>query len=732
MGDGEPFAALWIIVAILWNLGALGRPRLKLRFTWGDAAVAAYFGWWLLAAIHGADQGALRPSINMLWDGAATLIGFFMLRQLAPVGHEARVIVAAMIAAGVVLAAISFHQYFTTLPADRARFNENPQEALREAGMGEVTPGSPEYELYRSRLETTEALATFSLTNSLAAFLAPWLIMTLGIAATVRPGEAEQSRIWLATGLCGLAIAGALALTRSRSAWIAAGVGACIVWLTLWRSRSNTPASRPSDRPAAPRGVSNLGRRRRLWPIVGGTAAVCAAAVVALAIWRPSVLEPAVRSFRFRLEYWQSTMAMINDHLWLGCGPGNFGDYYLQYKLPVAAEEIKDPHNFAFEIAANAGVPALVAFAVIMGVLWRRVRRRAPLADSPSGIQLAGTAPANRWIFAGAAVGVPLAIVMNLVLWFNPRWEEMIVGLAIGAGVIALLLPWIRGGRLPPKLMATGVAVLLVALLAVGGISFAGVAGTLWLLLALALNATDPPAAVTSLPWIASLSLFVGGVALAVVQHQTGYHPVMKYKAAFGIAAEAADIKSSTAEQSGRAIDVFEQRLREAGEADPWSVEPWQRLALQRLNGWMSAPAAARSRQTLDDFDHVMTEHVLPFAPLSPAAWHDAGEGWLEAYRESPSEHVWAQRGLRYLQRAAMLYPNSALLKVKLANAYVAAGDEKSAQATAAVALRLDNIMPHVDRKLTADWRKLAKQIATGEKPLGPPLPPATRPAPSK
>jgi hypothetical protein len=234
------------------------------------------------------------------------------------------------------------------------------------------------------------------------------------------------------------------------------------------------------------------------------------------------------------------------------------------------------------------------------------------------------------------------------------------------------------------------------------------------------------------LPWSASLSLFVVAVVLAVVQHQTGYHPVMKFKAAFGAVEDVAEVKSSSSEESRRAIDLFEQRLREAGEADPWSVEAWQRLALERLNDWMSAPAAARAGQTLDDFDRLMTDHVLPFAPLSPAAWHDAGEGWLEAFRKSPSEHAWAERGLRYLLRAGTLYPNSALLKVKLANAYVAVGDEKSAQATAAAALRLDDIMPHVDRKLTADWRKLAKRIASGEKPLGPPLPPATRPAPSK
>jgi len=729
MGDGAPFAALWIIVAVIWTLGALGRPRLKLRFTWADAAVAAYSAWWLLAAGHGADTGALRPSFNMLWEGVATLIGFFMLRQLAPIGREARAIVTAMIAAGVVLASMSFYQYFVTLPADRLRFDANPQEALREAGMGDITVGSPEYELYRSRLETTAALATFSLTNSLAAFLAPWLIIALGIATTVKSRAPDRHRVWLATAFCAIPVAGALALTRSRSAWIAVGIGAMMVWLMIWPGRDRSSRSQLSNRVADPRTDRTPNRHRRLWPIIGGVGALGCVAVVALAIWQPSFLEPAVRSFQFRLEYWQSTIAMIKDRPWLGCGPGNFGDYYLQYKLPTAAEEIKDPHNFAFEIAATAGIPALIAFAVVVGVLWRRVQRAAETDASLPVNESGGRSPATRWIFAGAAAAIPLANVLNLDLWFSPRQMELTAGLAIGAAAMALLLPWIRDGRLPPKLMAVGIVVLLVALLAVGGISFAGVAGTLWLLLALALNATYSSAAIRTLPWSASLSLFVVFMSLAVIQHQTGYQPVMKYKSAWGAVAEAADIKLSSAEESRRAIDVLERRLKEAGEADPWSVDPWKLLALRRLQDWIAAPAGARNRQMLDDFDRIMTDHVLPFAPLSAAAWHDAGEGWLEAFRQAPSEHAWVERGLRYLSRAAMLYPTSALLKVKLANAYLAAGDEKTARTTAAKALRLDDIMPHEDRKLPADFRTLAQQIASGERPQGPPLPPATRPS---
>ena len=691
IGDGEPFAALWIILAIMWTLGALGRRRLRLRFTWTDAAVAAFFAWWVLAASHGAESGAPRPSFNMLWDGMAALIAFLLLRQLAPVGREARAIVVVMIALGVVLSAISFHQYFFTLPADRARLKENPQETLREAGVGPIAPGSPEFELYRSRLETTEALATFSLTNSLAAFLAPWLIVTFGIAVAARQDVTNRRRTWLATALCGLPIAAALMLTRSRSAWIAAGIGALILWLLA--REGTTP------------------NRRRRWRIAAGIAAAAVVSVWFVAIWRPAWLEPAVRSFSFRLEYWQSTLAMIGDHPWLGCGSGNFGDYYILYKLPIAAEEIKDPHNFLFEIAANAGLPALLAFGLVIVGLVRRARRA---AEVPPPGEIRGEADTTPWIFGGATLAVALAMMLNLILGFSVRAEEMIAGILIGGIVIAVFHIWVQQGRLSPALLAVGIAVLLIALLAVGGFTFAGVAGTLWLLLALILSATDPPEARRSLPWSAAFLLFVGAGALAAAQHQTGYQPVMKYKAAIGAADAAAEHKN---------LDEVERQLTNAGKADPWAVDPWRLLAADRLGQWLHSPPAARDQHKLDDFDHFMTDHVLAFWPRSSAAWHDAGLGWLAAYKEMPSQKSWAKKAVLCCDRAAALYPNSAYLKSQLALAYSAAGNSNSSQSAALEALRLDGLMPHEDRKLPADVRSEMTHLAVGELPKeGPPL----------
>jgi tetratricopeptide (TPR) repeat protein len=711
LGDGEPFAALWLVLVLLWTLGALGRPRLALRFGWIDAVVVAFFAWWALGAWRGTDIGAPRPSFNMLWDGVAALAAFFLLRQLAPVGREARALVAVMIALGIVLASIAFHQYFVTMAADRAELRASPQNALREAGWEQLVPGSGEFQLLKDRAESPEPLGTFGLTNSLAAYLAPWLILTIGIAMCGIKSHESRRRAWLAAAACALPMATALALTRSRSAWIAAIVGGTLLWLLASRRRAN------------PR------RRRRL---LAAGAALTVAIIGGLAIARPSFFEPALRSFSFRLQYWQATLRMIHDSPLWGCSPGNFGETYTAYKLPTALEEVKDPHNFALEIAANAGLPALVFFSLFLLALFRRVvpllggcrvpagpvadplRQPTSSAASPSDPALlderrrkpipTSSSPAafvKQWhVFGGALVGMVLSLAINRIFDYPPRALELLAGVFFAAVAIALLYRWIDAGELPPSLSATGIAVLLIALLAVGGMTFGGVVGTLWLLAALTINASDPPNVVRSLPWTASVAFLAVIAALFVAQHQTGYEPVLACNGAMAAALNAlADHKP----------DEAEKQLVLATQADPYAAEPWAYLAALRLDrwkksGWPSSGNAAYAAATRD--------HLLRLNPRSAPTWLQVGQGWLEAFRAFPGHAEFARAAVGDCQKAAELYPNSALIKAKLAVALEAAGDVKAAQAAAQESLRLDDVMPHAEAKLPDDVRKEALRIA--------------------
>ena len=173
-----------------------------------------------------------------------------------------------------------------------------------------------------------------------------------------------------------------------------------------------------------------------------------------------------------------------------------------------------------------------------------------------------------------------------------------------------LLWPWINHGTLPPRLCGIGVLVLLVALLAVGGMTFGGVNETLWLLLALGLNATElGPDHKKSLPWFVNVVLLAVIVALWFAQHQTAYEPML----------EAAERGRSTPQRRcypPRATRRNqEQQLLDAAAADPLAVEPRRLLADLRLDQWQQeekqghrsselATQAARRLRNVDESGH--------------------------------------------------------------------------------------------------------------------------------
>src|SRR5262249_3472578 len=155
---------------------------------------------------------------------------------------------------------------------------------------------------------------------------------------------------WWRTGLlavCAGVTAAALWLTHSRGAILGLGVVA-VLGLALWQ-----------------RGW--LAGHKLL--ALGGLVAFVAAG------W--SAYQAGLLNFRFgkeegglqaRLTYWPATVKMIADRPWWGVGPGNFGNAYPRYMLPSATEQIKDPHNFALEMWATAGLFALIGLVLALAM----------------------------------------------------------------------------------------------------------------------------------------------------------------------------------------------------------------------------------------------------------------------------------------------------------------------------------------------------------------------------
>jgi tetratricopeptide (TPR) repeat protein len=67
---------------------------------------------------------------------------------------------------------------------------------------------------------------------------------------------------------------------------------------------------------------------------------------------------------------------------YVGVGWDNFGQHYLAYRLPAAAEEIQDPHNFLLRFLTELGiVGAVLVIAWQARLWWEMTRPRQPRAD---------------------------------------------------------------------------------------------------------------------------------------------------------------------------------------------------------------------------------------------------------------------------------------------------------------------------------------------------------------
>src|SRR4029078_4586254 len=98
--------------------------------------------------------------------------------------EQARSLVAAMIWLAMLLAALGLYQYGYAMPKLRLEYERDKERVVELNGIP-TDAGSPQRELFENRLRSVEPLATFALTNSLAGFLAPWLLAALAICQAV-------------------------------------------------------------------------------------------------------------------------------------------------------------------------------------------------------------------------------------------------------------------------------------------------------------------------------------------------------------------------------------------------------------------------------------------------------------------------------------------------------------------------------------------------------------------
>ncbi|MBA2115923.1 O-antigen ligase family protein [Bremerella alba] len=673
-GSPERGAELWLAVAwclllVLWGATALMKPKLEIRWSWTETCLAGFLVWLTISTWHVAGEGNLRAAFNSYWDYAHVLIAYFLIRQWIVNDSQRHAVLSAMICLAVFVSSFAVYQYVVEMPAQRASYEANAEQILIDNGI-DPTPGNPVRSLFESRLNSTEPTATFTLTNSLAGFLVPWILISLGWLKNSFSPDTNWKRVGgfaLAIALMGIC----LLLTKSRTAWLATLFGLTLLGLY----------------------GTSIGRRVS-WviPATGLTAALGLFMLgFVTGVLDVEVLSEAPKSVLYRLQYWQGAAAIIANHPLFGCGLGNFQGYYPEFMLPMASETVADPHNFIFEVWASAGTPALLLLVAAM-VFWTLQIARAP---NPTDTTVEAAKPANQddprsayplWLGAGLALlfAPLLQMIMQEV---SPDYMPVIIGI-IPTGFVAWTL-W--GQPISQNLrlwMSIAIAALVINLLAAGGISFPSVAGSLFLLAAIASPAhcsillEDGPKKM--------IPLGVGAIGLMVVT-LWGIQP-----------SQARRTQMSLSTLAGRQGDwrAMEQHVKLATAADTWSKEGPAALANVYFQGWVN-----NSDASLKDREPLLVGLEDALAETFRRAGHSfplhstAGEWFLDVYRQSDDpDHLLV--AINHFREATHLFPNRAIHQAQLAWALHLADLKEESIAHADEALRLDKLNPHAERYL--------------------------------
>ncbi len=186
--------------------------------------------------------------------------------------------------------------------------------------------------------------------NNLALYLGRLLPLAVAILAWGERDLSSGRRRWM-YGLAVLVMAAALVLTYSRGALLV-GVPASLLFLAALRGR------------------------RAFLLAVGMLVLVAAIVLIGGGSGRlTSLLDASQGTTFFRLQLWQSSLAMIRDHPLLGIGLDNFlYQYRSHYVLPTAWEEfnLSHPHNLVFDFWLRLGLPGLAILLWLLVAFFRR------------------------------------------------------------------------------------------------------------------------------------------------------------------------------------------------------------------------------------------------------------------------------------------------------------------------------------------------------------------------
>jgi O-antigen ligase len=681
---GQDIAFLWLLAAAGWSAWRVWSRQTTWPLSRVEIGLTAFVGVVFISAAFAARYK--HPAWLISWEWLAVLAAFVVIRQLPHSEAENRGLLSAVLASAVSLAAFGIYQAVQPTPPT------SPVDSLLAEIFGLDPP---------RRVEGSLVKGTFAESNSFAAFLtmvAPAL--ALGWYLVQNAGRPPWQVVL--TGICFALVCLCLGMTRSWPAVSALAVVSLIFLLAV-----NGP-------------VGAVGLRATLL-----LAALGVGAVIALAAFSQDFQE----ALSARMEYASTTWKMIGDHFWLGVGPGNFGRHYPAYIDSPAAERVAQPDNFFLETLATAGFFAAAALIIaIVGFvrrIWPEIRRGWPQTEEgPDPADADVSSPSRRrtrWEFyVGGIVGLTLAFLLGPS---GSSTDEMVLLAGVAAvrsmvwfGAFALLeaVPWTERWTL--LALAAGVLAGLLCLLGSGGFFYPSLAQPLWIMAALALNATPesrpiefggrfalllPVPILVVLCWIHLLVVLapLGGAARPVYRARLAYPAWLEtVEPQWRKVMEGAEPPADKFRAALRADNFLEQvilkPLQEAVEPEPGDANLQMELAYWRGQGRelfvpirdvLDQPERRKLQQQRAKYSLQEIDPPIKVArtldPVGKPSYWVASHLWLRFAREPGlSQREQAERYYRAAQHLLLLIERDPLdirAHYRLADALVKTGDSE-------------------------------------------------------
>jgi len=699
---GLGFWLMPVLLVVSW----VAEGRARLAHPWLLLPVGLFVAGAAVSTALAADKSSAlvrAAELTGLWVGA------WALAESLRSDGERRFLLAVLVAAAAGAAAVGIYQAAYGLPQAWQYFQGHREEVLAQHG---IMPGSYAEEAFIGRF-TGGAQAGLGHPNVLAALLVLGLLVAAGLAREKWSEVGSRGARGLAVFpiLAAAACAAGLVLTQSRGGEVAAIVG--LWWLVVaWRVRRRW-----------------LRVALCLAPLVAGGAALALAA----GLGGPGVAE-ALKSLRYRLDYWQATAEILRRYGLAGVGLENFGLYYTEFKLPTAVEEIRDPHNLVLSVWSSLGLAGLAALAGLVVVAVRAWLRKPPVEIEPAAgaagyppPEAAGhSAPGESLL----ALLVPVVLVAGpVVIYFMMTlvWWPLAVGVVGGM----MVLMGLAVAEEPSGLAASGRP-----LRSLGAACVAALAA-LALMEQIGTAILEPPVA-----WAALVVLGVSLGAGRAVQAAAAKHALSEAEGPSGLrlGSWATFVLMLLAMAAGFAYARFllvpvacedalfgearaaataydrDSALQAAARANPLAWEP----ALARGQTWQGEAAAARGPQRTLDLERATQAYreALARQPRLRHAYLALAACRLSVPSALENDPATLQEALDYTRAAARLYPTDIPTQAQAAALADALGDGARALAEYRRLLDLDGLMPDEDRRLAPDMRRdVEKRVKQLEEP---------------